>query len=59
MDNLQYMKPSLFKRQKRRDKRLDEEVIECYRRGSRLKQKKGYKNKLKRTALNMLISMRV
>lgn len=48
MDNLQYLKPSLQKRQKRRDKRLDEELIECYRRGSRSKQMKGYKNKLKR-----------
>ncbi len=41
MDNLQYLKPSL---QKRRDKRLDEELIECYRHGSRLKQMKGYRN---------------
>jgi transposase-like protein len=48
MDNLEYLKPSLQKRQKRRDKRLGEEVIECYRRGSRSKQMKGYKNKLKR-----------
>jgi hypothetical protein len=31
MDNIIYLKPSLQKRQKRRDKRLDEEVIECYR----------------------------
>ena len=42
MDNLQYLKPSLRKRQKRRDKRLDKELIECYRRGSRSKQMKGY-----------------
>ena len=48
MDNLQYLKPSLQHRQKRRDKRLDEELIECYRRGTRSKQMKGYKNKLKR-----------
>jgi len=48
MNNLDYLKPSLQKRQKRRDKRLDEELIECYRLGSREKQKKGYKNKLKR-----------
>ena len=48
MNDLEYLKPSLQKRQKRRDKRLDEEVIECYRKGSRAKQKKGYKNKLKR-----------
>ena len=48
MDSLLYLKPSLQKRQKRRDKRLDEEVIECYRSGTRSKQKKGYKNKLRR-----------
>jgi hypothetical protein len=48
MDNLQFLKPSLQRRQKRRDKRLDEELIECYRGGSRSKQMKGYKNKLKR-----------
>jgi hypothetical protein len=48
MDNLQYLKPSLQRPQKRRDKRLDEELIECYRHGTRSKQKKGYKNKLKR-----------
>ena len=48
MDNVQYLKPSLQTRQKRRDKRLDEEVIECYRRGWRTKQMKGYKNKRKR-----------
>src|SRR3982751_2894797 len=47
MDTLQYLKPSLQRRQKRRDKRLDEELIECYRHGSRSKQKKGY-SKLKR-----------
>ena len=48
MNNLEYLKPSLCKRQKRRDKRLDEELIECYRRGWHTKQKKGYKNKMKR-----------
>src|SRR5690349_4436791 len=48
MDNLQYLKPSLQKRQKRRDKRLDEELIECYRRGSRSKQMKGYKKMVTR-----------
>ncbi len=37
------LKPSLQKRQKRRDKRLHEELIECYRRGSLVKtKKKGY-----------------
>ncbi len=48
MDNLAYLKPALHKRQKRRDKRLDEELIECYRTGMRSKQKNGYKNKMKR-----------
>jgi len=43
---LNELKPSLQRRQKRRDKRLDEEVIECYRRGWRSKHGKGY---LKRT----------
>lgn len=47
MDNLQYLKPSLRRRQKHRDKRLDEELIECYRYGTRSKEKSGYK-KLKR-----------
>ncbi|MFL5729526.1 MAG: hypothetical protein ACJ75J_08575 [Cytophagaceae bacterium] len=37
------MKPSLEKRQKRRDKRLGEEVIECYRRGSRVRKPPRYK----------------
>ncbi len=50
MENLEYvLKPSLCQRQKRRDKRLDEELIECYRRGMRSKEKKGYKNKIKQT----------
>lgn len=48
MDNLDYLKSSLCKRQKRRDKRLDEELIECYRRGWRTKQQKGYKDRIKR-----------
>jgi len=48
MNTIEYLKPSLCKRQKRRDKRLDEELIECYRTGMRTKQKKGYKNKMKR-----------
>lgn len=48
MDNLEFLKPSLQTRQKRRDKRLGEELIECYRRGPRTKQQKGYKNKLKK-----------
>jgi hypothetical protein len=43
------LKPSLLKRQMRRDKRLGEEVIECYRRGWRTKQGKGY---LKRAQQN-------
>ena len=48
MKNLDYLKPSLQKRQKRRDKRLGEEVIECYRGGSRVKNKNGYKNRIKK-----------
>ena len=48
MDNLQYLKPSLQRRQKRRDKRLDEELIECYRHGRRSKQMKGYRNMVTR-----------
>jgi hypothetical protein len=36
------LKPSLQVRQKRRDKRMGEEVIECYRKGRRLKVGKGY-----------------
>ena len=48
LHDLQYLKPSLQRPRKRRDKRLDEELIECYRHGARSKQKKGYKNKLKR-----------
>jgi len=47
MDELLHIKPSLQKRQKRRDKRLDEELIECYRRGWRIKDKGGYKHRMK------------
>ncbi|MCE7996588.1 MAG: hypothetical protein HEP71_31755 [Roseivirga sp.] len=43
MDHSGTLKPSLRKRQKRRDKRLHEELIECYRGGGgNLKKKKGY-----------------
>lgn len=45
MEQVQYLKPSLQKRQKRRDKRLGEEVIECYRSGTRSKKMKGYDKK--------------
>ncbi len=48
MDNIQFLKPSLQNRQKRRDKRLDEELIECYRNGSRSKQMKGYNKMITR-----------
>ncbi len=48
MKSIDYLKPSLQKRQKRRDKRLDEELIECYRRGWKTKQMKGYKKSVKR-----------
>ena len=58
MDNVQYLKPSLQIRQKRRDKRLDEEVIECYRRGWRLKQMKGYKTNVNETCMSMLLKER-
>lgn len=39
---LNELKPSLQLRQKRRDKRMDEEVIECYRRGMWTKKGKGH-----------------
>ena len=39
------LKPSKRKRQKRRDKRMDEELIECYRKGWNLRKSKGYKKK--------------
>lgn len=43
MDHSSTLKPSLRKRQKRRDKRLHEELIECYRSGNQGKNKrKGY-----------------
>lgn len=48
MDNLNFLKPSLQKRQKRRDKRLGEEVIECYRYSFTKPQKGGYKNKIRK-----------
>ena len=49
MEQLQYLKPSLCKRQKRRDKRLDEELIECYRIGWRTKNyKRGHKEQQKK-----------
>lgn len=41
MNNLEMLKPSKRKRQKRRDKRLHEELIECYRHG------RGWPNKAK------------
>jgi hypothetical protein len=42
------LKPSLHKRQKRRDKRLSEELIECYRGGMRTKSSKGYQKTILR-----------
>jgi hypothetical protein len=48
MDNLEYLKPSLQKRHKRRDKRLGEEVIECYRNRFVMPEKGGHKNKVKK-----------
>jgi hypothetical protein len=48
METLHYLKPSLHKRQKRRDKRLDEELIECYRGGRQWANKKGYKKELQK-----------
>ena len=47
MEHLDYLKPSLQHRQKRRDKRLGEEVIECYRNGWHTKKMKGYDKKFK------------
>ncbi|MFT3937128.1 MAG: hypothetical protein QM726_26185 [Chitinophagaceae bacterium] len=44
MEDYLMLKPSLQKRQKRRDKRLDEELIECYRGGrGGPKRFKGYR----------------
>lgn len=41
--DLQMVKPSLRKRQKRRDKRMHEELIECYRKGGHIKEDRpGY-----------------
>src|SRR5437868_3439582 len=48
MENLQYLKPSLRKRQKRRDKRLGKELIECYRHQLSGVEKGSYKNRVKR-----------
>lgn len=46
MGNLEMLKPSKRKRQKRRDKRMHEELIECYRGGGWvLKARKGYYKK--------------
>lgn len=47
MGNLEMLKPSKRKRQKRRDKRLHEELIECYRVGGRWtgRAQKGYYKK--------------
>ncbi|OEK03992.1 hypothetical protein [Roseivirga misakiensis] len=44
MKNADTLKPSLRKRQKRRDKRMHEELIECYRVGGRWQgnKRKGY-----------------
>jgi hypothetical protein len=47
MGNLEYLKPSLQSRQKRRDKRLGEELIECYRYSINERQKGSYKNKMR------------
>ena len=59
MDNLQYLKPSLQRPQKRRDKRLDEELIECYRHGTRSKQKKAIRINLKETYMSTHPCMKV
>ena len=48
MNTLDYLKPSLQTRQKRRDKRMGEEVIECYRRGCYTKNMKGYDKQFKK-----------
>ncbi|MFY0593127.1 hypothetical protein [Roseivirga sp.] len=44
MKNIDTLRPSLRKRQKRRDKRMHEELIECYRVGGRWQgnKRKGY-----------------
>lgn len=43
MEAINYLKPSLQVRQKRRDKRLHEEVIECYRTRPWKDYKRGYR----------------
>ncbi len=45
MDKLNMLKPSKRKRQKRRDKRMDEELIECYRKGWNQRKRKGYQKR--------------
>ncbi|MBC7921211.1 MAG: hypothetical protein H7Z75_08980 [Ferruginibacter sp.] len=49
MENADLLKPALRKRQKRRDKRLAEELIECYRSGWRVKTSKGYRKQLRQS----------
>ena len=51
MGNIDMLKPSLRGRQKRRDKRLHEELIECYRGGGHWQgnRKKGYEKNAKNT----------
>ena len=55
MDNAQMLKPSLRKRQKRRDKRMHEELIECYRGNtawdSTRGKAKGYRKELQKTGV--------
>ena len=51
---LNELKPSLQRRQKRRDKRMDEEVIECYRRGMWTKKGKGHMRCVHRVGLENL-----
>jgi hypothetical protein len=51
MGLFEFLKPSLQKRQKRRDKRLSEELIECYRGGWRVKSAKGYHKNLQKNGL--------
>src|SRR3982751_3418640 len=48
MDNIEYLKPSLRKPQKRRDKRLGKEVIECSRYAVNIRLKGSYKNKVRK-----------
>jgi len=51
---LNELKPSLQRRQKRRDKRMDEEVIECYRRGMWTKKGKGHMRNVHRLGVENL-----